>query len=372
VKIQKALLAALAATVLCVGSAALAGPPPPVVYYALHIQPHGQGDIHTAGTDPRGGDILDDCYARTSPCQRAFEAGTTLTLTATPVDTFTFAGWALDCASNTGNTCDLTMDQDHSVEGTFLPPDTTIPTAGITKPTFPVVGSVSIPLEWTGDDGTGSGIASYDVAVRGLKYTDHLLPRRSLVPGMQGLTTTAATFTGKPGYTYCFYARARDHAGNTSTFNNEWNCATVPVDDKTLTRSSGWTQKTNQSGFFQKTYALTTTIGKTLTLANVQADQIGVLALACPACGKIKFKFGGITWTANLKASTTRHVLFYTPMYDDDKKGSIVITSTTSGKTIEIDGVFVISIGNHIGETSTTGAAVPSYVQQHPAQYLVR
>ena len=44
-------------------------------------------------------------------------------------------------------------------------------------------------------------------------------------------------------------------------------------------------------------------------------------------------------------------MLFYTEMYQGIKQGNIVVTSTTSGKKVRIDGVFAISIGNHIGQT---------------------
>jgi Divergent InlB B-repeat domain len=358
---KRAFVAALAATLLSIaGLTAVAGTPPPIVYYTLFIQVHYQGDIHQAGTRPDGTEFLDDCQAAYSPCQRSFEAGTVMTLTAVPVDTFTFGGWALDCAAETDDTCDLVMDQDHHVDGTFVPPDTTIPTASITKPTFPFAASKSIALEWTGDDGTGSGVASYDVGVRSLKYTDHLIPGRSLVPSMQGLTGTSATFVGKPGYTNCFYIRAYDNAGNASTFDNSWHCATIPVDDKSLKHSAGWTQKINQTGtWFLKTFSTTTKSGKTLTLANVQADQIGVLAMLCKTCGKITFKFGGKTWSASLKSSVPGLALFYTPMYNGIKTGSIVVTSASSGKTIQIDGVFAISIGNHIGQsTAAFGSSI--------------
>jgi PKD repeat protein len=50
-------------------------------------------------------------------CQASFDAGTVVTLTATPDASSSFTGWAGDC-SGTGS-CEVTMDQSHSVTATF-------------------------------------------------------------------------------------------------------------------------------------------------------------------------------------------------------------------------------------------------------------
>lgn len=345
--VYRTVSALLAVVLLSIGSIAHAGDPPE--YVGLYIQIHGLGIVIVNGTDPNGGEVYEECWTA-GLCQHAWLKDSVVTLTATPGTNYSWAGWGQDCATNSGLTCDLTLDQDRNVDVSFAPPDQDAPTARMTKPSFPVVASRTIPLEWSGDDGDGSGIASFDITYRSEKYSRSVLGRRNKAPGLTGATTTTGTFTGQPGNTYCFEAKAHDVAGNLSAGSVGWNCATVPVDDKSLTHSSGWTQRSNQNGYFEKTFSVTTGLGKTLTLTGVKAKQVGILAKVCKTCGKLTFKFGGSTWMANLRANSTRTVLFYTPIYNGITTSSLVVKSTTSGKTVQVDGVFAIVSGNRIGE----------------------
>lgn len=62
-------------------------------------------------------------------------------------------------------------------------------------------------VSWSGDDGTGSGIASYDVQFRdglGGLWTDWFVEA----------TGNSAAFAGEPGHTYYFQSRARDQLGH--------------------------------------------------------------------------------------------------------------------------------------------------------------
>lgn len=43
-------------------------------------------------------------------------------------------------------------------------------------------------------------------------------------------------------------------------------------------------------------------------------------------------------------------------MYNRIKTGSIIIKSMTSGKKVQIDGVFAISAGNHVGQNAASTA----------------
>ena len=54
-----------------------------------------------------------------SLCSQEFEEGETLTLTATPDEGSTFSGWAGECASTSGNECEVTMSAARSVEASF-------------------------------------------------------------------------------------------------------------------------------------------------------------------------------------------------------------------------------------------------------------
>lgn len=82
--------------------------------------------------------------------------------------------------------------------------DTEPPTSAAV--TLPTVRSLSFDVNWAGDDGDGSGIASYDVEVRdgaGGSWSVWL----------PGTTSTSALFTGEAGHTYYFRSRATDNVG---------------------------------------------------------------------------------------------------------------------------------------------------------------
>ncbi|MDX1812604.1 MAG: hypothetical protein R3240_11685, partial [Gammaproteobacteria bacterium] len=57
-------------------------------------------------------------------CSTNLDAGTQVTLTATPTMGYEFSSWGGDCSSSQSNTCALTMNQAHSVIANFtqLPP----------------------------------------------------------------------------------------------------------------------------------------------------------------------------------------------------------------------------------------------------------
>jgi hypothetical protein len=65
--------------------------------------------------------------------------------------------------------------------------------------------STSFPVSWTGSDGAGSGIGSYDVEV-----SDNGGP---FTPFLTDTTQTSATFAGQVGHVYSFYSVATSNIG---------------------------------------------------------------------------------------------------------------------------------------------------------------
>ena len=65
--------------------------------------------------------------------------------------------------------------------------------------------AASFTLGWSGSDGAGSGIASYDIFV-----SDN---GRPFAPLLADTTVTSTIFTGQVGHTYRFYSVATDHVG---------------------------------------------------------------------------------------------------------------------------------------------------------------
>jgi hypothetical protein len=90
----------------------------------------------------------------------------------------------------------------------WLPDDPNPPSAWITS--LPAKSDCFVPVEWTGDDGTGSGIASFDVQVQinGGSWTNWL----AATPQDFGF------YVGKDGQNLGFRVRARDKVGNVGDF----------------------------------------------------------------------------------------------------------------------------------------------------------
>jgi hypothetical protein len=71
---------------------------------------------------------------------------------------------------------------------------------------LPETNSPSFPVSWSGGDGTGSGIATYDVFV-----SDN---GRPYVLWQDNVSVTSETFTGQRGHSYSFYSVATDNVGH--------------------------------------------------------------------------------------------------------------------------------------------------------------
>ncbi|HEU4385970.1 MAG TPA: DUF4382 domain-containing protein [Anaeromyxobacteraceae bacterium] len=82
------------------------------VQYALTVSKSGTGGGTVAGG---GGGVAISCGAT---CSAQLDAGTAVTLTATPDATSTFASW-VGCDSTSGTTCNVTMGANRTVTATF-------------------------------------------------------------------------------------------------------------------------------------------------------------------------------------------------------------------------------------------------------------
>jgi hypothetical protein len=82
--------------------------------------------------------------------------------------------------------------------------DATPPTSSVAA--LPAFSPAGFTLHWSGGDGAGSGIATYDIY-----YSDN---SGGFVPLLTGTTQTATVFAGTEGHRYRFYSVATDAAGN--------------------------------------------------------------------------------------------------------------------------------------------------------------
>ena len=160
------------------------------------------------------------------------------------------------------------------------------PTAVLkTLPTW--LATSAVPLSWSAEPAFDRG-----GLLRGP------LPPSSLERGLRivgdpwraATTATSATFTAWSGYTYCFAVHARDTAGVRS-YSTAETCTAIPLDDRSLTRSSGWTAGTGDA-YYRSTYLRSSTYGAKLTRTGVVARRIALLATTCPTCGSVKVYWG--------------------------------------------------------------------------------
>ena len=219
------------------------------------------------------------------------------------------------------------------------PPDTTAPTAQLTKPDQTATTAGSVKVAWTGDDAE-TGVAYYQVRTRVASYSGGF-GSWSAPASWQHLTGSSVTATGlAPGQDYCYSVRAVDGAGNTSPWSGS-RCTAIPLDDRSLTRSSGWKQATGHA-YYAATITTSTAKGATLTRTKADVDRIGVVATTCAKCGSVSVYVGAHqVGTISLHSSGAHHQVLKSLPTFSTRSGTVKLTVTTSGKTVAIDGLLL-------------------------------
>jgi hypothetical protein len=240
----------------------------------------------------------------------------------------------------------FTTDQDSATPVTV----TTVDVSGIDVQMIPFVpptphiaalptwtANPSITVHWSATAGTNP-IGSYDVRYRRASWKKGT-GFGSYAPWKNETMATSASLSAAAGYTYCFSSRAQDWDGFVSGWTAE-TCTAVPLDDRSLTRGSGWTAKTG-SAYYKSTYLQATKLGARLAAYNVTARQIAVVATTCPTCGSIKVYWGSsFLKTISLKSSTTvNKKLITVVVWSAPRSGTLSIKVASSGKKVIVDGV---------------------------------
>jgi hypothetical protein len=213
-----------------------------------------------------------------------------------------------------------------SVTSTVTPP-----TASITSlPAWKA--SLSTALAWNG----ASGAVNYDVRYRKAAYNGAF---GSPVLWKSATTAKSGTFAAAAGTTYCWSARSRAASGAVSAWTKE-TCTAIPLDERSMTKSSGWTSGTG-SAYYKSTYRRSTTKGAKLTRTGVQAKRIALVVQTCPTCGKASVYLNGtLLKTVSLVSSTTKNKrIIPIATFTDVRTGTLVVKVATSGKKVLIDGV---------------------------------
>jgi outer membrane protein assembly factor BamB len=192
---------------------------------------------------------------------------------------------------------------------------------------------------WSASD-TGSGVASYYVRYRTASAQSGFGSYQQPV-GLHGTDATSATLHPAPGSTVCLSVRARDQIGNVSGWTAD-KCQTVLLDDRALSAAGSWYRPSGAAGFEGGTYSAASSRGAALTLANVHARRIEIVATTCSSCGRVAVSFPGMTSrTLNLYSSKTVKQAYFVLPQMTATSGKLTLTVLDPGKPVYIDAVSV-------------------------------
>jgi hypothetical protein len=221
-------------------------------------------------------------------------------------------------------------------------PDTTPPTTPTTNagPKFQKQRMFSVT--W-GPSTDASGPVRYDVRYREAPYNAAF---GGFVNWQVSTTATSAVFTGSPGTTYCFSARAIDGAGNASLYGAE-GCTAVPVDNPTFKHRGKWAKRTG-AGYYLNTFSRTKQRGARLTLAGVQAKALSIIVTKCRRCGIIHVFFQGkLLKKINLRSkAAARQKLRFVNLttFSSVQTGAVRIRVVSRGKLVIVEGLGVSAV----------------------------
>ncbi|MEI7745269.1 MAG: fibronectin type III domain-containing protein, partial [Chloroflexota bacterium] len=196
--------------------------------------------------------------------------------------------------------------------------------------------TTSVAVTWSGIAGANP-ITSYDVRYRRASWNGGF---GAWVSWKSATPDTHATLAGAAGSTYCFQAKARDSADHVSAAWSAASCTSVPLDDRSLARSWGWTAGTGSS-YFKGTFLASSVMGSELTIAPVQAKRIAIVVTTCPTCGVIRVYWGStLLRKINLYSATTvRRKVIEVASFTSVRTGTLRIRVTSDDHRVSIDGV---------------------------------
>jgi hypothetical protein len=229
--------------------------------------------------------------------------------------------------------------------------DTAAPSTPTTDPaggTFQT--ETTFTVTWSTSADNLTGIFGYDVRYREAPYnggfgTHVNWQNAAATKALATTTATSATFTGTPGSTYCFSARAIDGAGNASPYGAE-GCTAIPVDNPTFKHRGRWAKKTGD-GYYLNTFSRTKREGARLTL-GVQATVLSIIVTKCRRCGTIKVFFRGkLLKKIRLRTrAATRQKLRFVNLktFASPQAGTVRVRVVSKGKLVIVEGLAVSAV----------------------------
>lgn len=197
--------------------------------------------------------------------------------------------------------------------------------------------STSLSVRWSSIAGT-SPVVSYDVRYRRAAWNGSF---GALATWRGATSSTSATFGASTGATYCFSVRARDAGGGLSGWTGE-TCTAIPLDDRSLARSSGWTAGTG-TAYYRSTYLRSSSYGARLVRTSVRARRIAIVATTCSTCGSVRVYWGStLLRTISLRSTATvnRKILSVAD-FGSTRSGTLTIKVYSSGRRALIDGLVI-------------------------------
>jgi hypothetical protein len=231
------------------------------------------------------------------------------------------------------------VDAAVAVPGTSPTDATAAPTVTVSPEPVSTT-AATVPVTWTATQATGTTPPTSDVRVRSASSTA-AYGSWSTPSKWSGITATSVEATIAAGQARCFSVRSTSAAGTTSTWSAP-RCVSRPLDDRSLTRGSGWTSQSTSTAY-GGTLTNTTRKGAVLSRTVPTVHQIGVLANTCSTCGRVEVTIGShVVTTLHLHTAKTDHQrLVLTPVFSS-RKGTLRLTTTTTGKPVKIDGVVLL------------------------------
>lgn len=135
-----------------------------------------------------------------------------------------------------------------------------------------------------------------------------------------------------------FRAATRDEAGNVSSWSAP-RCTSVPLDDRALRASSGWSKATG-SAYYAGTLLKTKTKGAKLTAPKVTARDVAIVATRCDGCGSVAVYLGDtLLKKVSLQAATTKHRQLITIADWASARTGVLTIRTTTTRPVQIDAI---------------------------------
>jgi hypothetical protein len=192
-----------------------------------------------------------------------------------------------------------------------------------------------IPVTWTAT--ASSSIDHYDVRRRTTAWNAAPGPWTSWIAGT---SATSATFSGVPGQTYCFSARAQDTQGIRSRWTGQ-RCVVVPLPSDQLSYSAGWTRRADANAFAGHEFR-TTRNGARATRSGIVAKRVYVIATKCATCGAVEVRWNGVVLKSIGLSSATlrRNVVVGIATFPTAQAGTLRLTVISpNGKSVRIAGI---------------------------------